>query len=167
MKVRDRIDVITDLLLGAAHADRRFPAGEQHAVRALLCELLLTDTLPAGLEARIRGFDPQRFDLARAAADFSADPPMQKRRLLELVGQMCWSDGEYDLEEDAYIRELGEALGMQPDEYADLVIDYELEELRESFTEIRVTPADGIAGEELEQVRRRIARESGTSPGGG
>lgn len=165
MKVRDRIDVITDLLLGAAHADRRCPTSEQQAVRELLCELLLTDTLPPEIEARIRRFDPERFDLARAAADFTADPPMQKRRLLELVGQMCWSEGEYHLEQDDYIRALGEALGMQPDEYADLVIDYELEELRESFTEIRVTPADGIAGEELEQVRRRIAEESGTSRG--
>jgi uncharacterized tellurite resistance protein B-like protein len=141
-RVRDRIGVITDLLLGAAHADRNFDRSEREAVRRLLRDLLLTDELPANLEQRIESFDPSSFDVRAAARDFASDPPMNKRRLVELVGQLCEVDGVYHLDEDSYIRDLAAALGLEPSEYGDLVLDYEVEELRDSLAEIRITPVD-------------------------
>ena len=144
MKVMDRILVITDLLLGAVYADGGAVGAEEDAVRALLGELLVTrgGPLPADVEARVAGFDPAAFDLARTAADFLHDPPMKKRRLLELVGKMVAADNEFTLDEDDYMRALGKALGMDPAEYQDLVLDYEIEELRRSFHELveRPTP---------------------------
>lgn len=144
VKVRDRIDIIADLLLGAAYADRRFRDVERQAVGALLCDLLLTHALPEDLARRIDAFDPARFDLVAAAQDFVQDPPMKKRRLLELVAHLCQADGEFDFEEDAYIRRLAEALAMAPDEYADLVLEYEIEELRPRLEDVRMTPVEGV-----------------------
>lgn len=141
MKVRDRIDVITDLFLGALYADDRFDQREKAAVERTLCDLLVASELPPALSERIARFDPASFDLQAAADDFAADPPMNKRRLLELIAQLCLADDEWDLEEDEYMRRLGKALGMNPEEYQDIVLDYESHVLRESFELIRTAPA--------------------------
>jgi uncharacterized tellurite resistance protein B-like protein len=142
MKVRDRILVLTDLFLGALWADDEFSEDEQKAVRRLLADLLITtpETLPDAVEERIRTFDPLKFDLESAARDFAADPPMAKRRLLELVGRMVDADGVVDMQEDEYLRQLAGYLGMEYSEYSDLVLDYELEELRGAFEALRSPP---------------------------
>ncbi len=142
MKVRDRILVLTDLFLGALWADDEFNEDEQHAVRALLADLLIVtpETLPEEVEGRITGFDPLTFDLEAAAAEFDADPPMAKRRLLELVGKMVDADGVVDMAEDEYLRRLAGLLDMEYADYSDLVLDYDVEELRETFESLRVPP---------------------------
>lgn len=140
MKVQDRILVITDILLGMLYADATFSGSENRAVRALLADLLLTTPahLPPHVDRRIREFDPRRFDLRAAALDFAADPPMKKRRLLELVAKMSAVDGVLDLSEDDYIHQLAGHLGMAPHEYADLVLDYESEDLRDTFADLLI-----------------------------
>ena len=147
MKVRDRILVITDLFLGALWADDEFTEDEQRAVRALLADLLVVEhgALPANVEERIREFDPLAFDLEASASDFDQDPPMAKRRLLELVGRMVDADGVVDMKEDEYLRRLAKALGMEYSEYSDLVLDYEVSELRETFERLRVPPPPMVA----------------------
>ncbi len=139
MNVADRILVITDLLVGAIYADRTMTGEERAAARRMLADLLCTtpDALPAEVDERIERFDFDGFDLAAAAKDFLSDPPMQKRRLLELVSQLVHADGELDLREDQFLRDLAVNLGMDPTEYSDLVLDYEIEELRESLAELR------------------------------
>lgn len=132
MKVRARIATIADLCLGAMYADRRFDEQERTALRTLLCELTLRPILPYEIEQRIEHFSAERFDLAKAAADFERDPPMHPRRLLELIAQLCMADGELDLDEDDYIRRLARALHLEPAEYEDIVLDYEFMELAES-----------------------------------
>ncbi|GAB5542249.1 MAG: TerB family tellurite resistance protein [Sandaracinaceae bacterium] len=149
MKVRDRILVITDLFLGALWADEEFTEDEQRAVRKLLADLMLCtpDDLPTNVEDRIAGFDPLTFDLEGATKDFEADPPMAKRRLLELVGKMVDADGVMDMKEDEYLRRLAKCLDMDYDEYSDLVLDYEIEELRESFEALRTPPPPMVASD--------------------
>lgn len=142
MKVRDRILVLTDLFMGALWADDEFSEDEQKAVRALLADLLLVTptTLPDEVEERIVKFDPLAFDLESAAGDFAADPPMAKRRLLELVGRMVDADGVVDMKEDEYLRRLAGLLGMEYSEYSDLVLDFEIDELRDTFERLRSPP---------------------------
>ncbi|MBX3271333.1 MAG: TerB family tellurite resistance protein [Sandaracinaceae bacterium] len=142
MKVRDRILILTDLFMGALWADEEFTEDEQKAVRVLLADLLLVTptTLPAEVEDRIAKFEPLGFDLEAAAGDFAADPPMAKRRLLELVGRMVDADGVVDMKEDEYLRRLAGLLGMEYSEYSDLVLDYEIDELRDSFEQLRSPP---------------------------
>ena len=136
--VAHRIGLLTDLFLGAAFADTRFEQSERDYVRALLLDLLCTETLPQELEARIEAFRPSAFNLTAAAQDFLQDPPMSKRRLLELVAYVTLSDGEQSLEDDLYVRALAECLGMQFEEYKDLTRDPEV--VRESFTELARVP---------------------------
>jgi uncharacterized tellurite resistance protein B-like protein len=143
MKVRDRIAPIADILLGAIHADGRQLGDEKRAVEALLRDLILRPELPQELSERIARFDPQQFRLEEAVAEFDRDPPMQRRRLLELVAKICVSDGEFDLEEDDYLRRLARGLKMEPREYEDLVLDYELSDMRRTFELLRTPPDDG------------------------
>lgn len=140
MKVRDRILVITDLMLGALHADATMTGEEETAMRELLAKLLVTkpDALPPEVHARIESFSLLEFDIERCAADFLADPPMKKRRLLELLALLVDRDGT-DLREDEYLRDLAHCLQMQRDEYADLVLEYDVEKLRESFADVRMS----------------------------
>jgi uncharacterized tellurite resistance protein B-like protein len=131
----DRIDVITDLLLGAAYADGSLEGREEATVRRLLGELLGDAALPAATDARIAAFDPKAFDLAAAAAAFRADAPERKRKLLELVVAVRDADDVFDTDEDDYMTSLARALDMSPEEYADLAL--EIVELRSSFDEVR------------------------------
>lgn len=142
MKVRDRIGTITQLFLGALYSDRRCLDTEKKAVRRLLSDLIVRPELPAEIEALIDDFDVDKFDLDAVARDFASDPPMNRRRLLELIAQLCMADGELDLDEDEYLHRLARALGMPPSEYEDLVLDYETHELRKSFEMLRISSLD-------------------------
>jgi uncharacterized tellurite resistance protein B-like protein len=135
--VRDRIILLTDLLLGAVHADDTREGAEEDAVRQLLSQLLEGGTLPAEVDERITTFSSSAFDLQAAATDFASDPPIQKRKLLELVAAVRDADGEIDIAEDQYMVDLATALGMDRSEYADLTLDYEVEDLRASLQTLR------------------------------
>jgi uncharacterized tellurite resistance protein B-like protein len=134
-EMSDRIDVITDLLMGAAHADGASDGSEEAAVRKLLGELLGDATLPSAIDERIKGFDPKSFDVKAAAAHFADDSVSRKRRLLELVEAVGDADEVIDSQEDDYLVALGEALGLKREEYADLAL--EIEELREALDDVR------------------------------
>lgn len=144
--VGDRIDVLIDIFLGAAHADRQLAGRERHRIQDLVRELMCTRELPTELQARINAFDPTRFDLHAAAQRFAQDPPMSQRRLLELVAQVMLADDEFDLAEDEYLRALARALGMPESDVADLTLHYEVDVLRESFEHLRKLPPPLPAG---------------------
>lgn len=142
VKIRERIFVLADIFMGVVHSHEKFSGAEERAVKALLADLMLMkeENLPAELLNRLAAFNPQAFDLAAAARDFFADPPMKKRRLLELVARISNVGDEYDVAGDDYLRTLAEHLQMQPSEYHDLVLDIEIEELRQSFHELVIPP---------------------------
>lgn len=149
MKIRERILLLTDILIAAIYSDGTMMGEEDSAARKLIADLLITqpDNLPVEVDERIRSFRIMEFDLEEAARDFLSDPPMKKRRLLELVVKMVDADGETDLREDQFVRELAKALKMDESEYEDLVL--EIEEVpadqrrrrrRESFTMVASVP---------------------------
>lgn len=128
--VSPRFFVLTDLLLGAVYADERLEGEEEEAVRSYLLEIIGGEELPIELEARIANFDPEAFDLEASASEFEADPATDRRTLLELVAAVFDADGEVDFAEDDYLRSLANAIGVEPEEYDDLVIEYDIEEAR-------------------------------------
>ncbi len=121
--------VVTDILLGAAHADGSSDGTEVMAVRDLLKELHGGKELPEPLEQRITGFSPADFVLEESAEAFLKESKLEKRKLLELCCTIRDADEEIDFAEDEYIKKLGAALGMKSSEYADLTLDYEIEEV--------------------------------------
>src|SRR5262245_42409935 len=135
----DRTLAICDLLLGAAHADAHLHEQEARRVRELLTELH-GSPLPPEVDARLRSFTAAEFDLEKAANLFRADPIEERRKLIRLVDAVHDADEERDLDEDYFLRKLGQALGLPADEMKGLTLEFEVEELRATFTRLRATP---------------------------
>ncbi len=135
--VKDRIIVLVDIFLGAAYADQQLAGRERQHIANLVRDLLCEKELPQALQQHIDTFDPKTFDMHVAARGFAQDPPMSRRRLLELVAQVMLADDEYDLAEDEYLRALAKDLGVPESDFVDLTLQYEVEALRESFDALR------------------------------
>src|SRR5947207_9742226 len=118
--MKDRITIVADLLMAGAHADAQLSGEEKAVVRHLLREILAVPALPPDVDRRIEEFAPDRFDLGAATAAFAADPPETKRRLLELLAAVHAADSEFDLAEDAFVRQVGAAIGLDENRYSDL-----------------------------------------------
>jgi uncharacterized tellurite resistance protein B-like protein len=135
--MKDHIETITDLLLGAAYADKRLEGREKDQIRALLGKLAGSDTLPAAIEKRFVDFQPAKFD-AVAAGKKLAGIGNDRRRVLEMIAAVTESDDEVDIAEDQYLRKVAEAMGLADKQFRDLVVDFqEIDEL------------EGILGESL------------------
>jgi uncharacterized tellurite resistance protein B-like protein len=119
--MKDRIDVVADLLMGAAYADDRLEGEEKATVKRLLRETLGVGTLPIDLEFRIDDFKPEGLDLGEAGAAFAREPLEMKRRLLELLSAVHSADDEYDFAEDEYLVRVGKAMGLDEKHYQDLL----------------------------------------------
>jgi len=123
MSLKDRLPLLADLLMDAAHADDHLEGEETMAVKRLLREILDTPTLPMDLDFRIDEFDPKRFDRPATLAAFAHDSRDLKKRLIELIAAVHASDGEIDFAEDAQLRAVGEGLGLPPEDFQELVVD--------------------------------------------
>ena len=121
--MKDRLPLVADLLMDAAHADNRLHGEEKDAVKALLCSILEVPTLPMDLAFHIDEFDAKGFDRRAAAQAFAGDPPELKKRLLELIAAVHAADGEIDFAEDAHLRAVGAALGLPAEAFKELVVD--------------------------------------------
>lgn len=139
MSLDDRIVPICDLLLGAAYADKEFKDREREEVREMLADLS-GSKLTSELEDRIANFDPGKFDLTQTAAAFKSDTEDERRRLLFLVAAINDADEEVDFAEDEYLRALAAALELPKSALEGMVIDIEVEELREDFQKVRNGP---------------------------
>jgi uncharacterized tellurite resistance protein B-like protein len=135
--MKDHIETITDLLLGAAYADKRLEGREKDRIHALLAKLVGSSTLPESLDARFKDFSPAAFD-AVAAGQRLAGLGNDRRRVLEMIASVTDADEEIDLAEDRYLRTVAEAMGLADKQFRDLVVD---------FTEI--DELEGILGETL------------------
>ena len=120
--MKDRLPLVADLLMDAAHADDTLEGEEKAAVKRLLREILEEPVLPMDLDFHIEEFSPARFDLAKTAAAFASETPAVKRRLLELCAAVHAADGEIDFKEDEQLRRVAAALGLPPSSYDDMVV---------------------------------------------
>lgn len=135
----DRIGPLCDLLLGAAYADEQFKDNERDEVKGMLADL--TDgTLSPEIEKQIASFDPKKFDLLKTAGAFASDSDDDRRKILFLVAAVNDADEEVDFSEDEYLRDLAGALFLPADALHGLVVDVEVEELRETFEKVRKGP---------------------------
>jgi uncharacterized tellurite resistance protein B-like protein len=135
----DRIGPLCDLLLGAAYADAQFKDNERDEVKGMLSDLT-GGSLPPEIEKQIASFDPKKFDLLKTAGAFAADSDDDRRKILFLVAAVNDADEEVDFSEDEYLRDLAGALFLPADALQGLVVDVEVEELRETFEKVRKGP---------------------------
>lgn len=128
--MKQHVDMITNLLLGAAYADKRLEGAEVARIRSLL-GTLLEGEVPERLQAQIQSFRPAAFRVQEAAAALADLSAADKRKLLELVASVHDADEELAVAEDDYLRKLAAALGLPESEYSDLTLEIlEEEELR-------------------------------------
>lgn len=118
----EHIDTFTDLLLGAAYADKRLEGRELATIRALLERVVGESPLPAELEKRMRSFNPAKHDARGAAATLWFLSKEDKRAVIDLVAKVTEADGEIDLAEDDYLRKVAIGLGMSDEEIAEITI---------------------------------------------
>lgn len=121
--MKEHIDTITDLLLGAAYADKRLEGDELAAITKMVSKLLGTDSLPEAQSARLKAFNPAKFDVKEAAASLASLSDDDKKKVLDLVASLNESDDVIDLDEDAYLRKVADALGVDESVIAEHTIE--------------------------------------------
>jgi hypothetical protein len=121
--MKEHVDTITDLMLGAAYSDKRLEGDEIASISQLLCKLLGTSKLPDAQTQRIGGFNPAKFDVKKASASLAKLSAADKRTVLELIAKVNESDETIDLDEDAYLRKVALGMGMKESEIGDLTIE--------------------------------------------
>jgi uncharacterized tellurite resistance protein B-like protein len=120
--MKQHIETITRLLLGAAYADKRLEGAEVTRIEAILRQVLGGEP-PADLLASLHHFSPAGFNVHSAAATLVGLEAGDKRRLLELVASVNDADDELDLAEDAYLRHVAVGIGVPEQEIADLTLE--------------------------------------------
>lgn len=119
--MKQHIETITSLLLGAAYADKRLEGAEVERIEAILRQVLGGEP-PAEVLAAVHGFNPSRFNVHSVAATLKELEPADKRKLLELIASVNEADDELDLAEDAYLRHVAVGMGVPEAEIADLTL---------------------------------------------
>ena len=120
--MKQHIETITRLLLGAAYADKRLEGTEVSRIEAILRQVLGGEP-PPELLAALRSFNPAAFKVDSAAATLQGLELADKRKLLELIASVNDADEELDLAEDAYLRHVAVGMGVPEAEIADLTLD--------------------------------------------
>lgn len=129
--MKQHIETITQLLLGAAYADKRLAGAEVTRIRALLTTLIGGGPLPDAINGLITSFSPAAFSVQKAAAELRGLSTEEKRTLLELVASVNDADDELDLAESTYLRNLAVGLDVAEADFTDLTLEIlEEEELR-------------------------------------
>ena len=75
MTMKNRLPLVADLLMDAAHTDDRLEGEETESIKELLAGILEVPTLPMDLAFRIDEFDAKTFDRAAATKAFAGDAP--------------------------------------------------------------------------------------------
>ncbi len=118
-----QIELIADLLMGAAYADNHLDGREYEVVKKLLATAMKLDTIPKNLEQRIKSFDSSAFDPVVTAKSLDLTDDEQKRGLIQLVSAVTDADDVLDLDENAYIELVAETLEMPRASYSDLTVE--------------------------------------------
>lgn len=138
MTSSDRIFPLCELLLGAAYADGEFHKSEDTEIRSLLIEL--AGEMRIEVEACIQSFEPNKFDISSVVGVFRDDSEEERRKLLLLVATVIEADEEIDLAENEYLRRLASALVLPESALDGLIVDIEIEEVKETFEAVRKGP---------------------------
>src|SRR5689334_13514430 len=138
MSMQDRIFPLSELLLGAAYADKELKDEEKEEVKRLLTEL--AGDLSPEVDAAIASFEPEKFDVKNSASAFKGDSEDDRKKVLFLVAAVNESDDELDMAEDDYLRAVAEALELPKSALEGLTVEVETEELKETFQKVRKGP---------------------------
>lgn len=121
--MKQHIEIIIQLLLGAAYADKRLEGAEVTRIRAILTQILGGGALDPRHEQALVSFNPASFNVHASAASLKDLDSRDKRTLLELIASVNDADDELDLAEDAYLRNVALGFGVPESEFSDLALE--------------------------------------------
>lgn len=121
--MKEHIETITDLLLGAAYSDKRLEGDELQAITTMVSKLLGTEELPEAQQGQLKAFNPAKFDVNTASASLSSLSDDDKKRVLELVASINEADDVIDFDEDEYLRKVATGLGVDESVIAEHTIE--------------------------------------------
>jgi uncharacterized tellurite resistance protein B-like protein len=130
----DRIFPLCELLLGAAHADQELAPSETREIRALLVEL--AGEARVEVDAAIASFDPTTFDLGSLVGYFKGDSEEDRRKVLLLASTVVEADEVIDFAENEFLKKLCAGLNLPASCLAGLVIDIEMDDIKDVFAEV-------------------------------
>lgn len=135
----ERVAAICDLLLGAAYADESFDQQEKAVIRKYLGELASDEELVT-LNERIETFSMDSFDFDSVVETFVNDSSDDKHQLIKVLAAVHTADDEHDIGEDEYLRKVASSLALDAQDLKELVLDYQVETLREHLEKLRTPP---------------------------
>jgi len=140
-EMTNRNELIADLLMGAAYADRKLDGRELEAVKKLMADLLGVDSLPDDIAKRLEEFEPKVFDPAATAKALEIQGDDEKIKLVELIATVTEADEEIDLDENEYLEKVAQALQMPRNSYSDLTFEVmSVEDIKTAGAKLLSTP---------------------------
>ncbi len=121
--MKQHVETIIQLLLGAAYADKRLAGAEVTRIRAILAQILGGSALDPRHEEALASFNPAAFNVHAIAASLKGLDSRDKRTLLELIASVNDADDELDLAEDTYLRNVALGFGVPESEFSDLALE--------------------------------------------
>jgi uncharacterized tellurite resistance protein B-like protein len=119
----NRNELIADLLMGAAYADRTLDGRELEAVKKMLAELMSVEAITDDLAKRLEAFDPKGFDPVAAAKALEFQDDDDKVHLIGLISAVSEADEEIDFDENDYLERVAQALEMPRNTYSDMTVE--------------------------------------------
>jgi len=119
----DQLKILSELLLGAAHADGDFDGHEAETIGDILRSHVPDGELPPEVTRHLAHFDVESFDLSLACALLGVTSAEERRGVLRLVSEVTHADDVLDMAESEYIIQVAKALGARTEEYEDLTFE--------------------------------------------
>lgn len=138
--MKDRVEAVCDLLMGAAFADENLHEKEKQVVENYLKELMPDGKLTPELRERIDTFAPASFEMEKVAKLFASDGKSDRIKLLDVVAAVNSADGEYDFAEDDYLHSVAKAMSLDEDDSKEHTLVYEVETLKGYLATLRPPP---------------------------
>lgn len=117
------LKLIAEILMGAAMADGEYDGSEAETIEGILRDLVGPDQFPGEVGAHIEDFDHGGFDATATAKRLNLATAEDRKSLLALIAEVTDADDVHDMREDAYIKEIAEAIGAGPDELEGLTVE--------------------------------------------
>ena len=119
----DKLVQIGRLLVGAAFADGDYHDLEEEKIVSILGDFIHDEATAGRVAGKVDQFDAESFEVGEAVAELGDLNETDTNLVLSMVGEVIDADFTYDFSESDYMKEVADALGADPDSYADETVE--------------------------------------------
>lgn len=114
---------LTELLVGAAHADNEYHVFEQEKIKEIIMPFVHDRELAEEVARRMIDFDPVDFSIEEACAELDMTTAEERSAVFSMIVDVIEADDIHDFAESDYLVAVGEALGAAPEEYEHYTVE--------------------------------------------